>query len=54
LDAVLATTQRTLEQGASTLADEAKADDFFKPDPSKAAFDMKTIEWLQENFRMSY
>lgn len=53
LDTVLANTQRTLEQGAMALADDAKAqaDEYFKPDPSKAAFDMKTIEWLQESFR---
>ena len=53
LDTVLAKTQRTLEQGAASLATEAnaKAEDYFKPDPSKAAFDMKTIEWLQDNFR---
>jgi hypothetical protein len=53
LDAVLSKTQRTLEQGAASLAEEAKAkaDDYFRPDPSKAAYDMKAIEWLQENFR---
>ena len=53
LDTALAKTQRTLEDGAISLADEAKAkaDDYFKPEPSRAAYDMKTIEWLQEQFR---
>lgn len=53
LDTVLAKTQRTLEEGSKALGDDAKAkaDEYFKPDPTRAAFDMKTIEWLQESFR---